>query len=760
MSRWSVNTYTFTSVGDYPYTIEYHTLSLDDYLISGKLTKTLNDTSKVTFSVPDAQGANLYPGQTLVDVKFGNDRKFFGTVTKKTYNQNGIYSFEATGVLGSYQFIPNYDGYDNETIETYIATEMSRFKGTASAPYACDNPWTLLYTGHDEIPSTFGDIETENLGLIPSFNLNLQKTSANAYEFLKMITRDKNYILPSSVTENETASYWYEDGEKAYFKRISGFNAQVVRYTDNLISYSSNAKTKVSKVYAKNTVIESPYPSEQSQNIGRYPVPFNYKRVNLSEKNDKRPYTSDEMSQILRRNFLQDESIEAVAFDKHIIDQTVDWLDMGKMVNVQVFQNGEAEMLSLNIVQIDYDLCDSSKDRVKLGTITNNYIASETEQDNDFKADIEGKLDTSGGSMTGAIEYDETENDINNTNTIDVNEIHLSQTDESVSASDRVLESSVDITPLGLVPDSADAPINYQPYVSVSRKYGASSATATRNTTTLNGFGVASQTFDANGVRTSYTIINPAVVGMSDGKHTLQMMPEKIAMDSDRYAITDNSLDSSLIEQGSLNVNDGTEQADSVQFRTGFSSVKANTQYTASINSGFRYQYLYEFDSSKAFICSVVLSSTDTATFTTGSTTKFVRFMGDKYGSTIVPSEITSAKLEKGSSKTPWNPYTMSATEVASHLTWKRLGTWSAVGHSVSLPSDANEILIVPTIHGAVCGGQTFIADVIGSLNQGGFVQDGTYNTAYTFSKSGLTLTCTAFVKQGWTNVLFTIYAR
>ena len=222
MAKWTINAYTFTSEGQSePYTIGFYTADITENITSGKITITVDDTSKANFTIPYMQGKDLHPGQTLIDIKYGNDRKFFGTVVKKTYDSaSGIYSFEVTGVLGTYKFMPNYDNYGVDTIENYLATEMSRFKGTASAPYADYNPWTELYTGHAEIPSTFGDIETENLSLIPAFNINLQKTANNAYDFIKLITRQKNYIIPQGVTPRY-ALHLFEKGEKVYFKRIT-----------------------------------------------------------------------------------------------------------------------------------------------------------------------------------------------------------------------------------------------------------------------------------------------------------------------------------------------------------------------------------------------------------------------------------------------------------------------------------------------------------------------------------------------------------
>ena len=421
MAKWTINAYTFTSEGSsYPYTIGFHTADLTNAFLTGTLTITIDDTSKVVFTVPYMQGKDLYPGQTLIDIKYGNDRKFFGTVVKKSYeNISGIYTFEVTGVLGTYQFMPNYDGYGVDTIENYLATEMSRFKGTASAPYATSNPWTLLYTGHNEIPSTFGDIVTENLSLIPAFNIKIQNTAANAYEFIKLITRQKNYIIPTSVTPKESL-HLFEKGEKVHFKRVSGTNTQTVRYDANLISYSNYKKAETSKVFAYNTV-DGAYPPYGGWETDRFPIPFNFKRINLSEKTNKTPYTVDEISSETSRLAGASASFEAYAYDQHLLDDSIPWLEMDKYVIATLFVDGAEKTTGMSISQITYDLVDSTKSKVKLGTISNAFITGSEQESQDFQAALKGRLETSGGTMTGGITFDENGNNAE----IDTTEISL-----------------------------------------------------------------------------------------------------------------------------------------------------------------------------------------------------------------------------------------------------------------------------------------------------------------------------------------------
>lgn len=559
MSRWSVNTHTFSKVSG---SIVMNSLLLDDYLISGSLTKNLNDTSKVKFSVPNEQGKDLVPGATLVDVKYGNDRKFFGTVSKKTLNNlTGIYDFEAVGVLGSYQFMPNYEDYGVDTIESYIATEMSRFKGTASSPYDCDNPWTLVYTGHNEIPSTYGDIETENLGLIPSFNLNLQKTSANAYEFLRLITRDKNYLLPSSVTSNKTSLFWYEEGEKAYFKRISGVNEQTVDYDDNLISYTYENTPQVTKYYAKNTV-EGAYPPYGQTTYSQYPATFNFKVLKLPQKNDKTAYSFDELYQAMDRAVPSWGAFEAYAFDKHILDESVPWFDMSKKVRMNMYIDGMERYTNVNIVQIVYDFCDSSKDRVKLGKVSNSITVSSEQESRDFQAALKDRLETSGGQMTGAITYD-----------------------------------------------------------------GGTS-------------------FDGDGLKID-----------------------------DRYALTCNIIDMASIESGVPNTTDGAIVANAQYVSSGLIKVKPSTTYTVSGSSSWANTHprTVRYMDTESHVVSWDNNddSSMTWTFTTPSTCNYIKvaWIGN---SGIQPSHLSNIMLEKGSSASPYVPYTMDGVEVAERLSYKK----------------------------------------------------------------------------------------
>jgi hypothetical protein len=654
MSKWTINAYTFTSEGSsYPYTIGFHTADLTDHIISGKLVITIDDTSKVTFTIPYMQGKDLYQGQTLIDIKYGNDRKFFGTIVKKNYeNESGIYTFEVTGVLGTYQFMPNYDGYGVDTIENYLATEMSRFKGTASAPYADSNPWTELYTGHNEIPSTFGDIETENLSLIPAFNINLQNTASSSYEFIKLITRQKNYIIPQNVYP-KGALHLFEIGEKVYFKRIRQMNSQTVKYDDNLISYSYSRDTSPSKVRAYNTV--DVYPSEGGYNSERYPIPFYYQRVNLSPKTDGSGYTIDEIANESSKivSAKRQNSYTAYAFDKHLIDNTIPWIEIDKYVSVTLFVDGTETTTVMTVAQITYDLVDATKSSVKLGNISNAFITGSEQESQDFQAALKDRLQTSGGTMTGGITFDENGNNAE----IDTTEISL----------------------------------------------------------------------------------------------------------RDRYALTCNLLDSSLIEQGAIDGSTGASVDWSARIRSGFTPIKPNTTYTVSW-SGSAIPCMFYYSSSKTFVSASLTNTEVTSyTFTTPSGVGFVKFTWGKYSNAnITPSDVSNVQLEKGSTASSYVPYTMDGVEVAERCrAWRDLGQWTS---NLTIPSYSTEILIMPIVNANWrMPHKHFLVQNIHSTYNLLCDTEGTnyYSQPFTWNSGTKTLTLGNTTLGGnWSQVKFYVYAK
>ena len=409
MSKWIVNTYTFSPIQGGYYVTQGN---LNYTLISGNLTLNAGDTSKVTFVVPKSVADDLYPVRTLVEVKFGNglnpERKFFGTVVKKTRMvPEGTYRFDAVGVLGSYQFLPNYNNYGADaTVGGIISVESQRFRGyyQSGSPYYTPSPWEMLYSGHDEIPSSFGSLVGPYDNLKLTCNLeSLQKRSKNAYEFLKAITNEQSFVLPEDYVNPPYIFRWFENGETAQFGQIAGENEQAITYDTNLISCSLAEEPYYTRVVTYGNSGGTYYYNEQSGN--GYPCPFNYARIPLPNKADGSAYTYVEVQNATRGELKKyPQLIEATAFDRHIVDESVPWLDLSKRVFVFYAPD---EYVKAEITQIVYDFADPTKDRVKLGKIVQtatDSIATVSEQI--VENAVKEYLPLAGGEMTGAITYD------------------------------------------------------------------------------------------------------------------------------------------------------------------------------------------------------------------------------------------------------------------------------------------------------------------------------------------------------------------
>ena len=408
MSKWIVNTYTFSPIqGGYFVTQG----NLNYTLISGNLTLNAGDTSKVTFVVPKSVADDLYPVRTLVEVKFGNglnpERKFFGTVVKKTRMvPEGTYRFDAVGVLGSYQFLPNYNNYGADaTVGSIISVESQRFRGyyQSGSPYYTPSPWEMLYSGHDEIPSAFGSLVGPYANLKLTCNLeSLQKRSKNAYEFLKAITNEQSFVLPEDYVNPPYIFRWFENGETARFGQIAGENEQAITYDTNLISCSLAEEPYYTRVVTYGNSGGTYYYNEQSGN--GYPCPFNYARIPLPNKADGSAYTYLEVQNATRGELKKyPQLIEATAFDRHIVDESVPWLDLSKRVYVVYAPD---EYVKAEITQIVYDFADPTKDRVKLGKIVQtatDSIATVSEQI--VENAVKEYLALSGGTMQGDIAF-------------------------------------------------------------------------------------------------------------------------------------------------------------------------------------------------------------------------------------------------------------------------------------------------------------------------------------------------------------------
>jgi len=395
--RWAVTIHTIKKSGN-TYTADLYELGTN--LVSGKLTLRMNDTSTLKFSAGFNRFRDISPVKSLVEVRFGEgtswDTKFFGTITKRSRNiVEGIESYEAVGVLGSYRFLPNYDGYtDSSSLTDILDTEQKRFRGEWSSSDAKYTPsaWELLYQGQSWVPQNYGLlVDTQwffanakmscNLGLI-------QKNSKNAYEFLKAITKDGSYV---NETQYENGK-WFEKGALAEFRPIiaGDRNDQNADYRYNLLTVTVEDSPSCSRVEAVNKG------SKQAVTSGAYPNPFYSARIMASDKSDGTTYTSAELQKIANNELLRGTRIsEATCFDRHVIDDTIPWFDLSKYVYVRYAVGNTYALEEMQISEISYDLCDSTKDRVKLGAVQK-ALTDSTQGD-------ENAVQASGGTMTGDI---------------------------------------------------------------------------------------------------------------------------------------------------------------------------------------------------------------------------------------------------------------------------------------------------------------------------------------------------------------------
>jgi hypothetical protein len=556
MANWEVKAYLF---GHYAVPGQEHWISVRTItdVISGKLTMTLNDTSKLTITVRTSWYSDIQPSKTLLEVKHGNDRKFFGTVTKITKDVvNGTTKVDAVGVLGSYQFLPNYRGYaDSIDLNGIIECESKRYLGEyqSSDPQYIESPWVDLFTpkGEGYIPSDFGRLSMSSYpSMHTTCNLDKAKRNAkNAYDFLKTITKENNYCLPTEL-QNPTWFKWVEYGEQAEFKPISGVNTQSISYKANLMSCTmavSPYKTRVRKYYNMGSGVQGAFELTGTE----YPIPYYYDSSTLPNKDDGSPYIIAEVQKAVQ-NDLDERStlVEATAFDAHLVDNTIPWLDMGKYVNV-VYHEGSEETAQAQITQIEYDLVDSSRDRVKLGRIVSSITDSLGTSPSDLAKQIEEYLPRAGGQMTGAITY--------------------------------------------------------------------------------------------------------------DGGTSLDENKLKIR---DRYAFTGNLLDKDSMVQGGILTDSGLDYPTPNALRSPFIKVSPSTTYTYSNSLTPNGSSVRYYAADKSFIGT---SAGGVGVFNTPSNCYYVR-CEIWYGSYVVPSSLSWAQLEKGSSASNPLPYTMDAVEVADAL--------------------------------------------------------------------------------------------
>ena len=355
MSGYNVTCYEVT-----PSTITGKTYNTE--LLSGKLVKTIDETSKLTFSLPSTvvSKTELMPFKTLVKVTKGQEELFFGTLIKRSYSiLDGTFSYECTGVLGSYQYMPPYRGFAaNAELQAIILLTESRFMGTEVGPASCANPWSELYSGKSDLAG-FGWLNCTYTGCTMNASFpDIRDNSENAYEFLKAIAEPGNYYLPNGWDW----CHWIEEGRVARLVPISGVNDQAIVYDRNLISCDIEINPYVTRarVSGKGLTIEKAG--------ANYPNIFNYKEFHLDDKANGSNYTQTELERYAD-NYLAEQEviINAVGFDEGILDNGMPFLDMGKFVRIVYLEDNVPTVIQATISQITYNLTNPSQDRVQLG---------------------------------------------------------------------------------------------------------------------------------------------------------------------------------------------------------------------------------------------------------------------------------------------------------------------------------------------------------------------------------------------------------
>ena len=401
MAGWKVTAYAFGNftIGGEQHTIKSQVLRV----ISGKLTKTLNDTSRVSVTVPYIDMEDFSePVKTLLKVEYDTDALFFGTVAKVTCDPiNGTMQMDAVGALGTYQFVPNVlpsamSDFSALSMYQLILQESGRFFNNA------DYPWKKLYTpyGENMISGGFGSIIMNSYAdMVPSCNINkIAKSAKNCYEYLKTITKKGNY-----VPHDGQYWVWLESAYNVSFAPVnfSSYNSQEIRYDENLISCTIQKVPYDTKV---DVLSDDGSASVEGTN---FPITYNYSRYSLQGKSDGTSYSNTELQNECNEHLnTRDDLIEAIAFDRHVVDGSP-WLSMWSPVKlIYKDSKGITKTTSAQITQITYDFVDSSKDRVKLGKIVETATDSMASVSEQIENKVSGYLPLSGGKMTGAITYD------------------------------------------------------------------------------------------------------------------------------------------------------------------------------------------------------------------------------------------------------------------------------------------------------------------------------------------------------------------
>lgn len=401
MAGWKVTAYAFGNftIGGVQHTIKSQVLQV----ISGKLTKTLNDTSKVSVTVPYIGMEDFSePVKTLLKVEYDTTAMFFGTVAKVTCDPiNGTMQMDAVGALGTYQFVPNglpsaMSDFSALSMFQLIGAEDSRFA------YNANYPRKKLYEPYGEsmIPAAFPGILINNYAdMVPSCNINkIAKTAKNCYEYLKTITKKGNY-----VPHNGQYWVWLESAYNVAFAPVnfSSYNSQEIRYDENLISCTIQKVPYDTKV---DVLSDDGSASGEGTN---FPITYNYSRYSLQGKSDGTSYTSTELQNECNEHLnTRDDLIEAIAFDRHVVDGSP-WLSMWNPVKlIYKDSDGMTKTTSAQINEIVYNFTDSSKDRVRLGKIVETITDSQNSVTEVVENVVKDYVPLSGGEMSGAITYD------------------------------------------------------------------------------------------------------------------------------------------------------------------------------------------------------------------------------------------------------------------------------------------------------------------------------------------------------------------
>lgn len=364
MAKWQVDLYTLDGLGG----IAEH-YQVDSVMLSAKLIRTLDETAKLTFSVPmNAYGgafANVLPMKAYVNVhRVGSiTKKFFcGLVEKRTMSLSDmVYTFECCGGLGAQKYMAPYRNFPAASQPFEVIDVLSaRYRGTAAAPYATYNPCAVVLSGIADLLH-YGEGTYGFLGGVFNDSLtNLQKSVATAYDFYKALLDTNNFAWPFG----STAPHLYERADGSIHYALNdgiGLNTQEIRYDRNLVSceITDNVYPTVATAYGSN--------SSQDRQTAEYPFPFDYEDVVLPDKSGGN-YSADELK-AAADNLLNEpqQIISAVGFDEGILDNGTPFLNIEDPVYLVYLENNVEIRILATIQSITYDLTNPSKDRVQLG---------------------------------------------------------------------------------------------------------------------------------------------------------------------------------------------------------------------------------------------------------------------------------------------------------------------------------------------------------------------------------------------------------